>query len=121
MGAYTALGVARADARVAATVSILGSPDWSTPAEEENEELRELMSGAPVSDPDATARAPLLLANAGLDVVVPPDAARAFAERLRHRGTVEYVEHPLSDHMMRPDEWAALWERIPPFLWRALG
>ncbi|GMU62251.1 MAG: hypothetical protein AMXMBFR34_40140 [Myxococcaceae bacterium] len=120
LGAYVALGVARADERVAATVSLLGSPDWSPPAREVSEELRALMRGAPVEDPDATARAPLLLVNAGLDTVVPPDAARAFAERLRGKRPVEYVEYPQSDHLMRPQDWEELWVRIPEFLQRHL-
>lgn len=116
MGAYTALGVAQADHRIVTTISILGSPDWSPTHGDVNDTLRALMREAPVHDPLAVARAPLLLLNAGLDTVVPPSAAREFAANLRGRRTVEYLEYPESDHLMRPDDWADLWQRVLGFL-----
>jgi alpha-beta hydrolase superfamily lysophospholipase len=117
MGAYTALGVARADSRVAATASLLGSPDWRPTRGEPTEAARTAMRAAPVHDPDALTRAPLLLLNAGRDTDVLPDAARTFARR----HAVEYVEYPESAHEMRPDDWADAWRRAVGFLARHLA
>jgi uncharacterized protein len=120
-GAYTALAVAMEDARVRATVSLLGSPDWAPRPELLTEEIRELMRHAPVHRPSDCARHPLLLINAGRDTVVPPHAARDFAWRLQQEragwgAPVEYAEYPESDHMMRPQDWAACWDRTLGFL-----
>jgi alpha-beta hydrolase superfamily lysophospholipase len=112
MGAYTALGVARADSRVAAAVSFLGSPDWRPVRGAPTETTRVLMRGAPASEPGRLTGLPLLLLNAGRDTDVPPDAARAFA---RQHG-LEYVEYPESEHQMRPDDWADAWRRALAFL-----
>lgn len=116
MGAYAAFAVARADARVAATVSLLGSPDWRPVHGEVTPSLAPLLEHAPVHAPEETARAPLLLANAGRDTAVPPAAARAFAERLRGRRDVTYLEYPESEHLVRPEDWADLWRRTLAFL-----
>lgn len=120
MGAYLALAVARADARVAATVSILGSPDWKPARSKETDEVRRLMGLAPVHTPDELTRAPLLFLNAGKDTSVPPDAARRFASSHAARG-VEYVEYPHSEHLMRPEDWDDLWSRALDFLRRQEG
>lgn len=121
-GAYTALAVAMDDARVQATVSLLGSPDWSPQEGPLTDELRELMHHAPVLRPRECARHPLLLVNAGRDTVVPAHWARDFARRLHEEGPdgwgshVEYVEYPESDHMMRPQDWDDCWNRTIGFL-----
>jgi alpha-beta hydrolase superfamily lysophospholipase len=120
MGAYTALAVARAEPRVAATVSILGTPDWKPARSRETDEVRELMRQAPVHAPQELTRAPLLFLNAGKDTSVPPHAAREFASKHAARG-VEYVEYPDSDHLMRPEDWAELWQRALDFLRRQPG
>ncbi len=120
MGAYTALAVARADPRVAATVSILGSPDWKPARSRETDEVRRLMGQAPVHAPEALTRAPLLLLNAGKDTSVPPEASRRFASTNAHRG-VEYVEYPNSEHLMRAEDWDDLWHRAVTFLRRQKG
>jgi len=115
MGAYTALDAARADARVGATVSVLGSPDWAPVRGAPTATAREWMREAPVHEPAALARAPLLFLNAGRDTVVPPEAAREFARTHAARG-VEYVEYPESEHLLRPDDWFDLWARAVAFL-----
>lgn len=120
MGAYTALAVARADSRVAATVSILGSPDWKPARSRETDEVRRLMGLAPVHTPDELTRAPLLFLNAGKDTSVPPDAARRFASTHTQRG-VEYVEYPNSEHLMHAEDWDDLWRRAVAFLGRQKG
>lgn len=116
MGAYTALAVARADPRVAATVSLLGSPDWRPVHGEVTASMAPLLAQAPVHAPLETARAPLLLVTAGRDTAVPPDAARAFAGALRGQRDVGYLEYPESEHLVRPDDWADLWGRTLRFL-----
>jgi pimeloyl-ACP methyl ester carboxylesterase len=126
MGAYVALAAAAADARIRATVSILGSPDWSHREGLLTEELHELAQYAPVHRPADCARHPLLLINAGRDVNVPPHFARGFARWLaEHRpalaGHVSYVEYPESDHFVRPEDWEDLWQRTLGFLRRHLS
>lgn len=120
-GAYTALTVAAEDSRVRATVSLLGSPDWTPREGPITGEMREMMRHAPVHRPWDCARHPLLLINAGRDGVVPPHWARDFARRLweEHPGLgshVEHFEYPESDHMMRPQDWDAAWQRALHFL-----
>ena len=120
-GAYTALAVAQEDTRVRATVSLLGSPDWAPREGPLTEELQALMRHAPIHRPGDCARHPLLLINAGRDTVVPPQAARDFARRLQAEragwgAPVEYLEYPESDHMMRPEDWWASWDRTLGFL-----
>ncbi|MET0403539.1 MAG: prolyl oligopeptidase family serine peptidase, partial [Cystobacter sp.] len=125
-GAYTALTVATEDARVRATVSLLGSPDWSPREGPITGELQELTRHAPVHRPWECARNPLLLVNAGRDGIVPPHRARDFARRLQAEQSpgsapVEYLEYPESDHMMRPEDWEDGWRRTLGFLQRHLG
>jgi uncharacterized protein len=124
-GAYTALTVAMEDSRVRATVSLLGSPDWSPREGPITEELHELMRHAPVHRPWDCARHPLLMVNAGRDSVVPPHGARDFARTLWQGlpgwgSHVEYVEYPESDHMMRQQDWEDSWDRTLGFLRRHL-
>ncbi len=124
-GAYTALAVAAQDSRVQATVSILGSPDWTPRDGHLTDELRWLMGHAPVHRPWDCARNPLLLLNAGRDHLVPAHHARDFAWRLwnhhPHLGShVGYVEYPYSDHHMQPWDWDDAWGKALGFLRRTL-
>lgn len=121
LGAYTALTVAAWDARVRATVSILGSPDWTPRDGYVTDELRELMQHAPVHRPEECARSPLLLVNGGQDNLVPAHWARDFSWRVREHfpwlgSHVEYVEYPESEHFMRGEDWDDLWNRALGFL-----
>lgn len=124
-GAYTALLVAAHDSRVRATVSMLGSPDWTPREGPITGEIHELMHHAPVHRPWDCARHPLLLVNAGRDGIVPPHWARDFARTLweQHPALgphVEYIEYPESDHMMRPQDWEEAWGRSLGFFQRTL-
>ncbi|WP_375765092.1 dienelactone hydrolase family protein [Archangium gephyra] len=122
-GAYTALTVAANDSRVRATVSILGSPDWTPREGPITEEIRELMHHAPVHRPWDCARHPVFLINAGRDGIVPPHWARDFARTVWawHPGLhVEHYEYPESDHMMRQEDWDDAWRRSLGFLRRNL-
>jgi uncharacterized protein len=124
-GAYTALTVAMEDSRVQATVSLLGSPDWSPREGPITEEIHELMRHAPVHRPWDCARHPLLMVNAGRDGIVPPHWARDFVRTLWQGlpgwgSHVEHFEYPESDHMMRQQDWEDSWERTLGFLRRHL-
>ncbi|HEX8825549.1 MAG TPA: alpha/beta hydrolase [Archangium sp.] len=124
-GAYTALTVAAQDSRVQATVSILGSPDWTPREGPITDEIRELMHHAPVHRPWDCARHPLFLVNAGRDSVVPPHWARDFARNIwehhPHLGShVEHYEYPESDHTMREQDWNDAMSRTLGFLRRHL-
>lgn len=124
-GAYTALTVAAQDSRVQATVSILGSPDWTPREGPITDEIREMMGHAPVHRPWDCARNPLLLLNGGRDSVVPPHWSRDFARTLWDwhpalGSHVGYVEYPESEHMMRQQDWDDVWSRSLGFLRRTL-
>lgn len=126
LGAYTALTATAADPRIRATVSILGSPDWTPRDGWITDEIRDLMRFAPVHQPEACARGPLLLFNASRDVNVPPHHSRNFARRVHERfpglgAHVGYFEYPDSDHFMRPQDWEDLWGRTLGFLRYHLG
>jgi pimeloyl-ACP methyl ester carboxylesterase len=121
LGAYTALTVATWDSRVRATVSILGSPDWTPRDGHITHEIHELMRHAPVHRPWDCARHPLLMINAGRDGMVSAHWAREFTRRIHEHPPwpgryVEYVEYPESDHMMRAEDWEDLWRRAQGFL-----
>jgi dienelactone hydrolase len=121
LGAYTALTVATWDSRVRATVSILGSPDWTPRDGNITHEIHELMREAPVHRPEDVARHPLLFLNAGRDHMVPAHWAREFTRRIHEHhpwlaGHVGYHEYPESDHFVRPQDWDDLWHRALGFL-----
>lgn len=118
MGAYTALGAAAVDARVRATVSLLGSPDWS--ARSEPGFQHPLMDRAPSRRPDALLRSPVLFVNAALDVNVPARLTRHFVEGVRHPHAA-YLEYAHSDHFMRPQDWDDAWSKSVAFLRTHLG
>lgn len=121
LGAYTALLVAAWDSRVRATVSILGSPDWTPRDGHITHEIGELMREAPVHRPQDCARNPLFLMNAGQDELVPPHGSRDFVRRIQEHypwlaSHVGYHEYPESGHFVRPQDWQDLWGRALGFL-----
>ncbi len=125
MGAFTALTAAVDEPRLSAVVSILGSPDWTPVRGEVSEEISKLLPRAPVHRAEALAGRAVLFANAGRDLLVPPRAAREFAERLRALGSnavrVRFLEYPESEHFMRESDWDALWVDAVAFLKVQLG
>ena len=121
MGAYAALAAAVREPRVAVTVSILGSPDWSARPGAESEQAEALARDAPIHQAARFAPRPLFLANAGRDAHVAPEPARRLAALLRPHyasapGRLQHVEYPESDHFMRPADWDDLWQRVEAFL-----
>lgn len=116
MGAYIALAAAAREPRITAVVSLLGSPDWWPRTGSPSDEVRPWLAEAPAHHPERFPPRPVLLANAGRDVNVPPDAARRFAAALRPLYSewperLSYEEYPESDHFMREGDWDDLWSR----------
>lgn len=114
MGAFAALGATAADPRIAAAVSILGSPDWWPVKGAIDDAVRPWLDEAPVRRPERFPPRALLLANAGRDESVPPEPARRFAEALKpyyapFPERLRYLEYPESGHFMRETDWNDLW------------
>jgi len=116
MGAYIALAAMAREPRIAAAVSILGSPDWSPRSGEPDNAVRPWLAEAPAHHPERFPPRPVLLGNGGRDVNVPPEGARRFEAALRPLYAqwperLCYVEYPESDHFMRGEDWDDLWAR----------
>lgn len=127
MGAFIALGAAIAEPRLAAVVSILGSPDWTPKSGHVPDDLREAVAGDPQRRMDRFAPRPVLLLNAGRDQHVSPEPARRFQAALREQAhyagrpqDVVHHEYPESDHFVREEDWRDLWARTLAFLGRTL-
>jgi predicted esterase len=87
------------DRRLRAAVALLGSPEWALPLPE-----------SPHLHPERFFPVALFSQTAGRDEVVSPGLARAFHERLtpfyaQAPERLRYREFPLSEHMMRPEDW----------------
>jgi hypothetical protein len=125
MGAFTALGAAAADPRLAVIVSILGSPDWWPPKGQIDDAARPWLDEAPVRRPERFPPRPLLIANAGRDESVPPEPARRFAAALEPHYApfperLRYIEYPESGHFMREEDWNDMWGNTVEWLTRHL-
>jgi uncharacterized protein len=115
LGGFTALAAFEHHPRADATVSLLGSPDWTPRDGDPSEEVQRLMPKAPMHHAARFVSAPLLLANAGRDALVPAEPARRFVARL-NSARARYLEYPESDHFMREQDWNALWDETIAFL-----
>lgn len=125
MGGYIALAAAVVELRLAAVVSLLGSPDW-TPHEGEAAEspgdLADALAESPHLRADALAPRPLLLLNGARDVNVPPEPARALTRRLRplyeRLGAGDALVHREYDvdHFAPPDVWREMVATAATFL-----
>jgi alpha-beta hydrolase superfamily lysophospholipase len=116
MGAYVALGAAAAEPRLAAVVSILGSPDWTPPDGAIDEAIRPWLLESPERCPERFAPRAVLLANAGRDTTVLPEGARRFVAALRPcyaawPERLRYEEYPESGHFMLESDWDDLWAK----------
>jgi dienelactone hydrolase len=128
MGAYIALAAGVAELRLAAIVSILGSPDWTPSSGVVPPELAQAVAGDPLRQRDRLVPRPLLLLNAGLDTNVPPGPARRLATALRSRylaaGVPERLvhrEYPESGHFPEERDWNDLWATTLGFLTKFVG
>jgi dienelactone hydrolase len=121
MGGFIALAAATVEPRLAAVVSILGSPSFDPRGE-----IGDRSPDEPEAMPERFPPRPLLLLNAGRDERVPPGPAQRFAECLRpiyaERGGGPLVQHvyPNSGHTMNESDWNDLWARTVEFLVAAL-
>ena len=118
LGAYIALAAPRVEPRVAAIVSLLGSPDW-TPHEGEAgadvDAFREALAESPHLDLHTLRLPPMLLCNGSRDVNVRPEPARALAERLR--GTERFVHREWDvPHFVPPETWSEMLEATGRFV-----
>lgn len=124
MGACVALSASARQHCFDAVASLLGTPELRPRScAAETPRLLELLARAPAHRLEAFGDLPLLMANGGCDVDVPPDAARRFAEALRRAGRAAdlvYIEYPESAHFMRPGDWKDLWGHAERFLRRHL-
>lgn len=125
MGAYIALAAGVAEPRLAAIVSILGSPDWTPEDGVVPPELAQAVASDPLRRRDLLVPRPLLLLNAGRDTNVLPGPARRLATALRSRylaaGAPERLvhrEYPESGHFPGERDWNDLWATTLAFLTR---
>jgi fermentation-respiration switch protein FrsA (DUF1100 family) len=131
-GAFIALAAATIEPRLAAIVSVLGSPDWTPRDGVVPDDLREVMRESPLHRYEALAPRPLLMINGALDDNVRPGPARALAERLRPiydaaraharagAGPLVHVELPHATHFPSESDWNAMWSRAVDFVAREL-
>ncbi|HEY0133319.1 MAG TPA: alpha/beta fold hydrolase [Nannocystis sp.] len=126
MGAYIALAAAVVEPRLAAIVSLLGSPSWA-PEDGVPADMMEAVGRDPLHLHDALVARPLLMINGGKDVNVRPEGARELAALLRPKyaaaGASEalvHVELPDADHFPGERDWDTLWTTTVGFLTRIL-
>jgi len=117
MGGFTTFASFLHEPRPDVAIPFLASPDWRT---QEQRKAGFPLKG-PARSPGRFFPVPLLAVTAGLDTVVPPDAAVSFMETLRPMyatapGSLVHIDYPSSEHMMREDDWNDAWERAIAFL-----
>jgi dipeptidyl aminopeptidase/acylaminoacyl peptidase len=122
-GAFIALAAAIVEPRLAAIVSLLGTPDWTPRDGVIPDDLAEQVAESPLAHSEAFAPRPLLLLNGALDDNVRPFGARALVEKLRplyeragRRRSLVHVEYPNATHFPSPSDWADMWKRTSGFL-----
>lgn len=125
MGAYIALAAGVAEPRLAAVVSILGSPDWTPASGVVPPELAAAVADDPLRRRERLVPRPLLLLNGGLDTNVRPGGARRLANALRSRylaagapGRLVHREYPECGHFPPERDWNDLWATTIGFLTR---
>jgi hypothetical protein len=126
MGGFIALAGATVEPRLAAIVSILGSPDWTPRGGIVPPDLEEAVAESPHLRLGTFPPRPLLLLNGGRDENVPPAPARALAAALAPlyagagAGPLVHHEYPDASHFVDEEVWADLWSRAEAFLVEAL-
>ncbi len=118
LGAFIALSAPRVEARAAAIVSILGTPDW-TPHEGEAaadlDAFREALAESPHLDLHTLPLPPILLCNGAHDVNVRPEGARALAARIPASARFIHREWNVP-HFVPPDVWSEMLEATGRFV-----
>lgn len=126
-GAFIALAAATIEPRLAAIVSILGSPDWTPRDGVVPDDLADAVAESPHLRHETFAPRPVLFLNGGLDDNVRPAPARALAEKLRpiyeqpEIGPLVHVEYPNATHFPSPSDWDDMWSKATRFLVDALA
>lgn len=123
-GAFIALAAATVEPRLAAIVSILGTPDWTPRDGDVPAELEAAIAESPHRHSFLPPR-PLLLLNGGADDNVRPGPARALAARLvpTHAAAgipLVHREYPDVTHWPSSDVWDDMWRTAERFLVDAL-
>lgn len=124
MGAFIALAAAAVEPRLAAFVSILGTPDWTPRDGVVPDDLVGVVAQSPHHRPEAFAGRPLLLLNGSRDDNVRPEGARRLVEALRPQyaaapATLLHREYD-SEHAVSEPDWAEMWITTVAFLARVL-
>lgn len=119
-GAFIALAAATVEPRLAATVSILGTPDWTPRDGSVPADLAEAVAESPHLRSFTPPR-PLLLLNGAKDENVRPGGARVLASRLRpvyEAAGIPLVhrEYPETTHWPSGDTWEDMWSTTEQFL-----
>jgi dienelactone hydrolase len=120
-GAFIALAAATIEPRLAAIVSVLGTPDWTPRDGVVPDELIDVVAESPLARYATFTPRPLLLLNGALDDNVRPTGARALAAKLRPlydasgAGPLVHHEYPCT-HFPSEDVWHDMWSRAARFL-----
>lgn len=126
-GGFIALAAATVEPRLAAIVSLLGTPDWTPRTGVVPAELVDVVAESPLARHAAFAPRPLLLLNGALDENVPPSGARALAAKLRPlydasgAGPLVHHEYPHTTHFTSAEVWHDMWSRAARFLVEAFA
>jgi uncharacterized protein len=126
-GGFIALAAATVEPRLAAIVSVLGTPDWTPREGDIPDDLREAVAESPHLRHEAFHPRPLLMVNGALDDNVRPGGARALHEKLRPiydtsgKGPLLHVEYPDVSHFPSDAVWDDMWSRATRFLADALA
>jgi alpha-beta hydrolase superfamily lysophospholipase len=121
-GAFIALAAATIEPRLAAIVSILGSPDWTPRDGIVPDDLADVVRESPLHRAETFAPRPLLLLNGALDDNVRPAAARALAQRLRPiyeargGGPLVHTEYAHATHFPSEPDWQDMWNTAARFV-----
>lgn len=126
LGGYIALAAATVEPRLAAIVSILGSPDW-TPPDQDPAPFADALRESPHRTPEAFPPRPPLMLNGAHDENVRPEGARALALALRPKyeaiGAAEVLVHREWNvpHFVPADVWSEMIATTTAFLTRSVG
>lgn len=130
MGGFIALAAATVEPRLAAIVSLLGTPDWTPRDGDVPPDLVEAVTESPHLQPEKFPPRPLLLLNGSRDDNVRPGPTRVFVARLRplyakadsgsSAGPLIHREYD-TEHYVQEPMWADMWMTSMAFLTRVLG
>lgn len=123
MGGFIALAAGAFEPRLAAIVSILGTPNWTPRDGHVPDDLQEAVAESPHLRPERFLPRPLLCLNASRDDSVRPGPMREFVAQLRPQYEKGHIIHREYDceHAVPEHDWADMWMTTVGFLGRFLG